>query len=137
MVCLQCDTAVTDTQTYCPNCGAALRNPVKPRARLLTGRVWADFLLGATVQYLAHLATARVLAQGLPPPNPADPQHGEEVFGIFFMVAGEIFWALVLGGTLYLLLWRFPVVARGSGYATLLLLVALLGALFTCRPVVY
>ena len=103
---------------------------------MLTGRVWTDFLLGATVQYLTHLATARfLLAYGLPP---AGLQGGQDVFAVFFLVAGQVFLAGVFGLIVYsTVCGSYPLIARGSGYTTLALLAALLGALFTCRPVLY
>jgi len=141
--CPNCGASVEANAHLCPNCGIEMRTPAPPgssplRPKPLTGRVWTDFLLGAVVQYFVHLATARVYARGLPPPNPADPQHWNEVLGTVFMVGGEIFWAVVFGLLIYYNLRRFyPSVARGSGYATLALLVVLLGAFFTCRPVLY
>ena len=92
-----------------------------------------DFVLGAAVQYFLHLATARALAY--PTSDPTNLPNNEDTF---FLVAEEILSAFVLGLVVYFVLRRFyPVVARGSGYATLLLLAVLLGALFICQPVTY
>ena len=136
--CPRCGGAVTETQSVCANCGALLGGVRPPPPRTLTGRAWADFLLGAAALYLTHLATARVLVRGLPAPNPADPQHSNEVLGNLFMVAGEVFWAVLFGLPLYFGARRFyPIVARGAGYAVLILLMVLLGAFFTCRPLLY
>lgn len=145
-ICPNCGVSIDANARLCPNCGAVptvwppspnVTPPLPPlRPRTLTGRVWTDFLLGAVVQYLLHLATARVLlVYGLPP---AGLQAGQDVFAVFFLVAGQVFWAIVLGLAVYYGLRRaYPFVARGSGYTTLALLVILLGAFFTCRPVLY
>ena len=141
--CPNCGASVEANARLCPNCGIEMRTPAPPgasplRPKPLTGRVWTDFLLGAVVQYLLHLAAARMLVKGMSAPNPADPQHGVEVFDAVQLVVGEIFWAVVFGLLLYFNVRpAYPLVARGLGYATLALLAVLLGALFTCQPVLY
>lgn len=142
MNCPNCGASLEANARLCPNCGTEMRassaeaSPRRPK--MLTGRVWTDFLLGAVVQYLLHLAAARLLAKDMSLPNPADPQHGVEVLDAAVMVIGEIFWTTVSGLLLYFNVRpAYPIVGRGLGYATLALLVVLLGALFTCRPVLY
>ena len=97
------------------------------------------------MQYAAHLATTRALIRTIPAPNPVNvsefvgiSQDWSRVFDILgatLLDAAE----LVVFGTLgYFLVRRsYPAVARGFGYVGLTLLVILLGALFTCRPVAY
>ena len=146
--CPHCGRLVTASQSHCPNCGTALSGvwppapalgqPLSPaHPRTLTGRVWTDFLLGAALQYLTHLATARVLVAFVPMTTTSrDWVTQATVPGGF--VLGEMFWALFFGALLYYGLRRtYPFVARGSGYATLALLSVLLGAFFTCRPLTY
>lgn len=162
MPCPHCGEAVEEGQGVCPNCGALLEGiwPPPPegtaapshlprpktktlktktlKTKTLTGGVWTDFLLGAAAQYLTHLATARVLAGGLPPADAADVQGLKRATASLFMVTAEMFWAVVFGLLLYFgARWFYPSVARGSGYATLALMLVLLGAFFTCRPVPY
>lgn len=145
--CPHCGEAVTEAQSVCPNCGALLQGVWPPppegvsapslplRPKTLTGRAWTDFLLGAAAQYLTHLATARVLVHYSGPIS-SDPLTQYLAPGFF--VLDEFFWALIFGALSYYGLRRlYPVVARGSGYATLILLVVLLGAFFTCRPLLY
>lgn len=108
-----------------------------PRPRTLTGRVWTDFLLGAAAQYLTHLATARVLVRYVPATS-----HSRDWFPRAIVPGGfvlcEMFWAALFGLLLYYGSRRsYPIVARGSGYATIALLVILLGAFFTYRPLLY
>ncbi len=109
--------------------------PTRPKT--LTGRVWTDFLLGALVQYLTHLATARVLVSSLP--MTATSRDWVEQAGVpGSFVLYEMFGAMVFGLLLYYgLRPAYPAVARGTGYVTLALLVVLLGAFFTCQPVTY
>ena len=148
--CPRCGTDITALQSVCPNCGTSLGGiwppaptlgePLLPlRPRTLTGRVWTDFLLGAAVQYLTHLATARVLVYNVPLVyhHSRDWVVNAGTQGSFVLY--EIFWALLFGASLYHdgIRRRYPAVARGSGYATLALLAVLLGAFFTCQPVTY
>ncbi len=146
--CPHCGRLVTRPQSYCPNCGTASggvwppaptlgepRSPARPRT--LTGRAWTDFLLGASVQYLTHLATARVLVASVPMTSTSRDWVAQATVPGSFVVY-EMFWALLFGALLYYGLRRtYPIVARGSGYATLALLAVLLGAFFTCRPLTY
>jgi len=135
----------------CASCGALLGGawPPTPAGRpplpplpppTLTGRAWADFALGAAGLYLSHLATARILLRFMP--AEAKPSRGRASLapallpGMFDLC--EIFWAVLLGLLLYFGVRPFfAAVARGSGYATLVLLAVLLGAFFTCRPLLY
>ena len=105
--------------------------------KTLTGRIWADFLLGVVGQYLLHLATVRVLVRHVPTTSYSrDWIARASVPGGFVLT--ELFWAVVFGLlTCYGLRRLYPVMARGSGYATLLLLVILLGVFFTCCPLLY
>ena len=149
MPCPNCGASLEAEARLCPNCGADLQTvwppppnitpPVLPlRPKTLTGRVWTDFLLGAAVQYLTHLVTARVLVATVPMTTTSrDWVSQASVPGSFVLC--EIFWAFVCGAFLYHdgIRRRYPAIARGSGYATLALLVVLLGAFFTCQPVVY
>lgn len=146
--CPRCGEAVEEAQSVCPNCGAFLKGvwppppegaatPSSPtRPKTLTGRVWTDFLLGAAAQYLTHLATVRVLVQ-----STAFSTSNSETTNAYMtanLVTAELFWGFVLGLLLYFgARWLYPSVARGSGYATLALLTILLGALWTCHPVLY
>ena len=118
---------------------AAVTPPVPPlRPRTLTGRVWTDFLLGAAVQYAAHLATARVLVHLVPTTTQSHDWVAQASTPGWFVIC-EIFWASLFGLAAYYdgLRRAYPFVARGSGYATLALLAVLLGAFFTCRPLLY
>ncbi len=147
--CSHCGEIVAETQGVCANCGALLQEvwppppegvaapSLPPRPKTLTGRAWTDFLLGAMGQYLTHLATARVLIRYVPTTSHSvDWITQASAPGGFVLT--EIFWAVVFGLVMYYGLRRFyPVVARGSGYATFVLLVVLLGAFFTCRPLLY
>ena len=145
--CPHCGAFLEPKAKVCPNCGTSLNSvwPPPPDAfvppavplppKTLTGRVWADFLLGAITQYLAHFATARVLMHYS---GPLSPDPLAQYFAPGFLVLAEFFWALVFGALGYFgLRRRFPVIARGSGYASLLLYAVLLGALVTCRPLTY
>jgi len=147
--CPHCGGAAEEVQGVCANCGALLGGvwppppsgctlllpPMPPKT--LTGRIWADFLLGVVGQYLLHLATARVLVRYVPTiSHSRDWIVRASVPGGFVLT--ELFWAVVFGLLTYCGLRRLqPVVARGSGYATLLLLVVLLGVFFTRRPLLY
>ncbi len=103
--------------------------------KTLTGRAWTDFLLGATTQYLAHFGTARVLVRYS---GPLSPDPLAQYFAPGFFVLAEFFWAFVFGALGYYGLRKlYPLVARGSGYASLLLYAVLLGAFVTCRPLLY
>lgn len=145
--CPHCGEAVEGAAKVCPTCGALLGGvwppppagntpPLAPLLpKTLTGRVWMDFLLGAIVQYLAHLVTARVLVRysGLISPDPLARYLAPGLF-----VLAEFFWALICGALGYYGLRRtYPFVARGSGYASLLLYAVLLGALVICQPLLY
>ena len=143
MNCPHCGADLPDGAASCPHCGTPQLRvwppppqgsdaPVPPTPpRTLTGRAWTDFLLGAAGQYLAHLATARLVASG-PSSDPSDP------VAIGLAMIFECFCVLVCGALGYFSLRGFfPWMARGSGYTTLLLFVVLLGALFTCRLLVY
>ena len=96
--------------------------PVPPKT--LTGRVWTDVLLGAAGQYLGHLAVTRL-------PH-FTPSFDEVEIGVAMIT--EFFFACIFGAIGYYGFKRiFPFVARGSGYATLVLFAAILGGLFTCH----
>ena len=149
--CANCGMPWPGDSEFCPNCGyIRLAVPVWPpapvlempavlrRPKLLTGRVWGDFLLGAAVQYLTHLITARVLIQFMPAPASSDPQHWNEAIGALLIAIGNGFFALAFGLLIYFVGRRyFPIAARGSGYATLTIIAALLGAFFTCHVIRY
>ena len=147
--CPHCGEAVTEAQGVCPNCGALLHgvwpppphgyaSPSSPlRPKTLTRRIWTDFVLGATGQYLTHLAAARVLIRYVPTTSHSQDWFEQvDVPGGFVLT--EMFWAILFGLLTYYGLRRlYPIVARGSGYTTIVLLVILLGAFFTCRPLLY
>ena len=147
--CPNCGTSLESDARLCPNCGAELQTvwppppnlpaPMPPpHPKTLTGRVWTDFLLGAFVQYAAHLATARVLVHSMPvASNSRDWITRAAVPGSFVLC--EMFWVVVFGLAAYHggLRRIYPFVVRGSGYAVLALLAVLLGAFFTCRPLLY
>ncbi len=149
--CPHCGAATERTQGVCADCGALLggawppppggQAPLPPPLpRTLTGRAWGDFGLGAAGQYLTHLGTAQLLARFMATTAPIGP-HGDwvtraTVTGGF--VLAEMSGAVLLGLAVYYGARRFsPALARGSGYATLALLAVLLGAFFTCRPLLY
>jgi len=138
VVCPHCGVALSDAQTHCAICGAVLRNhPAKPHGNLLTGRMWTDLLLGAFVQYLTHLVTARVLVRYVPR-TITSPSWAAQPAALGRFILLEMFWAIAFGLLLYYGLRRvYLFVARGSGYAALVLLAILLGAFFTCRPLLY
>ncbi len=149
--CPHCGAATERTQGVCANCGALLGGawppPLEGRPPLpplppptLTGRAWGDFALGATGLYLTHLATARVLVRFVPAAAPMghsrDWMAQASAPGSFVLT--EMFCAVLLGLAVYYGVRRsYPALARGSGYATLALLAVLLGAFFTCRPLLY
>ena len=99
--------------------------------------MWTDFLLGACLQYLTHLATARVMVRYVPRTT-TSLRWAAQPATLGRFVLFEMFWAIVFGLLLYYGPRRLcPFIARGSGYVTLALLAVLLGAFFTCRPLVY
>jgi len=147
--CSNCGSSVEPAAKICPHCGAALLTvwPPPPEGfgplalplppRLLTKFVWTDFLLGVAGQYLTHLATARVLIRFVPRTTTSQDWVAQASAPGGFVLC-ELFWATVFGLIIYYALRRFyPVMARGSGYMTIGLIVVLLGAFFTCRPLLY
>ena len=143
--CPHCGYRVQSDAKICPHCGTELLTvwppppdgitiPAPPKPpKLLTGMVWMDFLLGAAGQYLTHLATAQALIRfsGLLTPSRDDLSN---YFAPGFVDIAEGFWAILFGLGLYYGLRRFyPIMARGSGYASIALFAIILGGLFTCR----
>ena len=141
--CRNCGASVDASVRLCPHCGAVLARLLPSGAsssqpKLLTSRVWTDFLLGMAGQYVMHLATARILIGILPKPDPNAGQDWAGAFGYLGVAVGELFSAAVLGVLVHIRMRQtYPYVARGSNYAVLALLVIILGAFFTCVEVKY